>query len=122
MSTRSQIKVIKNDKEVMLYHHYDGYPEGVGFCLLKVLDKYKSQKSEYVNVNPLVSDMVKQGSFEITFGNHLDIEYYYELNFDEEKVICREVDNWEGEMEVLKEIELKYDPEEDVNVDEGIFK
>lgn len=120
MSTRSQIKVIKNDKEVMLYHHCDGYPEGVGFCLLKILEMVKNKK--YLGASSVVNSMITKGNFEITFGNHLDIEYYYELNFDEEKVICREVNNWEGEMEVLKEIELKYDPEEDVNVDEGIFE
>ena len=118
MSTRSQIKVIHNGKSVELYHHCDGYPEGVGFCLLKILEK------EHKGWHPseLVTEMVKKGNFEITFGRHCDIEYYYELNFDKEVVNCMEVDNWGDSMEILRHIDLQYDAEKDVYVDEEIFK
>lgn len=117
MSTRCMVKVIFKTKEVNLYHHCDGYPEGVGFCLLKIMDKFKKTKNRMI-----INDMVKKGDFEITFGNHCDIEYYYELNFDLEQVRCMSVNNWGKEMEILDTIELKYDSEKDVHIDEEIFK
>lgn len=120
MSTRSLVKVIKNTKEVNLYHHWDGYPEGVGYCLLKIMEKYK--KDEYSDVNSLVMKMITKGNFEVTFYNHCDIEYYYELNFDLEQVRCMAVNNWNKKMEILDTIELKYDKEKDVMVDEEIFE
>jgi len=100
-----------------LYHHCDGYPEGVGYCLLKILKMYKGWGASI-----LVNQMIKKGNFEITFGRHNDIEYYYELNFDKEVVNCMEVDNWGDSMEILRHIDLQYDSEKDVNVDEEIFK
>lgn len=117
MSTRSQVKVIARGKEVMLYHHCDGYPEGVGFCLLKILKKNHNGWRE----DELVSRMVRKGNFEITFGKHCDIEYYYELNFDKEQVICMEVNNWGDTMEIIKHIDLQYDEEKDVNIEEELF-
>lgn len=117
MSTRSQVKVIFKGKEVILYHHCDGYPEGVGFCLLKIMDKFKK-----TNDRMIINDMVKKGDFEITFGNHCDIEYYYELNFDKLQVNCMEVNNWGDKMEILRHIDLVYDEEKDVMVDEQIFE
>lgn len=118
MSTRCQVKVIANGKELMLYHHCDGYPEGVGYCLLKILKKYGNG----CWASNLVMKMINRGNFEITFGNHCDIEYYYELNFDKLQVNCMEVNNWEDKMEILRHIDLVYDEEKDVMVDEQIFE
>lgn len=111
------VKVIKDGKSIELYHHCDGYPEGVGFCLLKVLELYK--KNEYTFY---INQMIKKGNFEIAFRTHLDIEYYYIMNLDTMTVECMAVDNWDGDMKVLENITLKYDAEKDVNVDEDIFK
>lgn len=118
MSTRCQVKVIANKKSVMLYHHFDGYPEGVGFCLLKILEKSKNNRY----ASELVNRMITKGDFEITFENHCDIEYYYELNFDKKQVNCMSVDNWGKTMEILEHIDLVYDEEKDVMVDEQIFE
>lgn len=118
MSTRCQVEVIANGKSVMLYHHCDGYPEGVGYCLLKILDKSK----EKWRSSELVNKMITRGDFEITFGNHCDIEYYYELNFDKKKVNCMAVNNWGDTMEIEEHIDLVYDKEKDVMVDEAIFE
>ena len=114
MSTRCQVNVIANGLSVMLYHHCDGYPEGIGYCLLKILEKYKHNNRL---VDYLINNMVKNGNFEITFGNHLDIEYYYELNFDKKQVNCMAVNNWGKTMEILEHIDLVYDEEKDVMVD-----
>ena len=118
MSTRSQIKVIARGKEVMLYHHSDGYPEGVGYCLLKLLQKNHNGWL----ASEIVTNMVRNGRFEITFGKHSDIEYYYELNFDKEQVLCMEVNNWGKTMEIIRHIDLVYDADKDVMVDEELFK
>ena len=118
MSTRSQVKVICNGKSVMLYHHWDGYPEGVGYCLLKILKKVENKRwvDEYIN------KMITRGNFEITFVNHCDIEYYYELDFDKQQVNCMAINNWNGTMEIEQHIDLVYDEEKDCNVDEEIFE
>lgn len=118
MSTRSQIKVIANGKDLMLYHHCDGYPEGVGYCLLKILKKYDNG----CRASDLVMKMINKGDFEITFGNHCDIEYYYELDFDKKQVNCMSVNNWGDKMEILEHITLIYNEEKDVMVDEQIFE
>ena len=65
--------------------------------------------------------MVSQGNFDITFGKHCDIEYYYELDFDKEQVLCMEVDNWGNVMKIIRHIDLVYDEEKDVNVEEQLF-
>ena len=118
MSTRCQVRVIANGKNVMLYHHWDGYPEGVGYCLLKILKKAENKRwaDEFVN------KMITKGNFEITFGNHCDIEYYYELDFDKQQVNCMAVNNWGNKMEILEHIALIYNEEKDVKVDEEIFE
>ena len=117
MSTRCQVKVICNGQSIMLYHHCDGYPEGVGYCLLKILKLIKDKRRSPFVIN----DMVKKGDFEITFFNHADIEYYYEIDFDKQIVSCAEVDCWEKTMEILRIIDLVYDKEKDVGVDEQPF-
>lgn len=39
MSTRAHIRVMDSSGIIMLYHHCDGYPEGIGRDLKSVLDK-----------------------------------------------------------------------------------
>ena len=120
MSTRSVVKVINNGKSIELYHHCDGYPEGVGYCLLKIMEEYKTD--EYSDINSLVMKMITKGNFEVTFYNHCDIEYFYELNFDKKQVNCMAVNNWNKTMEILEHIDLVYDKEKDAMVDEEIFE
>lgn len=122
MSTRCQIKVIANGKELMLYHHCDGYPEGVGMCLLKLMERYKDGKQYRSDADDLLNLMITKGDFEITFANHGDIEFLYEMNFDKKTVTCHSVDNWDGDMKYLSEYKLEYSFEKDCMVDEAIFE
>lgn len=39
MSTRSQIKISYLHREVLLYHHWDGYPKGGGAELIRLQKK-----------------------------------------------------------------------------------
>lgn len=121
MSTRCQVKVITMKDDLMLYHHCDGYPEGVGYCLLKLMDRFEDTKG-FWSADDIVNDMIKKGYFEITFGNHSDIEYLYEMDFLAREVRCYAVNNWNSTMEIEERIPLKYNKDKDVNVDEEIFK
>lgn len=117
MSTRCQVKIIQDDSEILLYHHCDGYPEGVGFCLLKLIDKYKNWWA-----SELATKMVREGNFEVSLDYHLDIEYLYEMDLDRGVVTCKAVDNWEGDMKVLETIPLVYDKDKDVHVADEMFE
>lgn len=121
MSTRCQVKVITMKDDLMLYHHCDGYPEGVGYCLSKLMDRFEDTKG-FWSADDIVNDMIKKGNFEITLGNHSDIEYLYEMDFLAREVRCYAVNNWNSTMEIEERIPLKYNKDKDVNVDEEIFK
>ena len=120
MSTRCVVKVINNGRSIDLYHHCDGYPEGVGFCLLKLMKKYS--ESDYLDANWIVNKMIKNGRFETTFYNHSDIDYYYEMDFDKREVKCMSVDNWGDVMKILEHINLEYKEEDDVNIEEELME
>jgi len=101
MSTRCNIRIVdESGNEVMLYHHYDGYPEGVGKQLdllmqagafgnfpcsegianklvkwnFKFDELKKNLEKKGVNPNELVCD---DDGYDVTCGLHGDIEYIY---------------------------------------------
>lgn len=76
MSTRSQIRVIENGKHFDLYHHCDGYFEGVGSELKDALEKNASAFG-------LIASLMEDEQYEKTDCLHGDVEFYYELDFDE---------------------------------------
>jgi hypothetical protein len=79
MSTRAQIRIIEDGKHFDLYHHYDGYFECVGQELRAAL-----ARSE--NAWDLLTCLtVDCGGYESTSALHGDIEYYYEIDFDEHR-------------------------------------
>ena len=49
MSTRAVVKIINGKKSMELYHHCDGYPEGLGCFLLKEMKKVQD---EYLTLFP----------------------------------------------------------------------
>lgn len=86
MSTRSEILVKCSFGEVKLYHHHDGYIEGVGFDLYK---RFFSKEKEGFNreyctpdVSDVVNELVKDANdeYEVTVSKHTDIEYFYEID------------------------------------------
>ena len=97
-------KAIKHD----IYHHYDGYIEGVGFTLLDMFlnkDSLKldiKQDIDYV-ANFIIKD--KKGldnTFEITAYNHIDIEYFYLIDVTTKTIEAWHVNNWSGRMKKYK--------------------
>jgi len=88
MSTRSNIIIKAKGCKAILYHHYDGYIEGVGQDLVNKLDKYfNSDNYCYWSdvVNMLVKDK-KDDGYEITRGIHGDIDYLYTIDTDEKTI------------------------------------
>lgn len=91
MSTRCNIVIKQNEKDekpIYLYHHFDGYPEGVGAALKKYLSKLYSLYPLRV-ANCLVKCEEDRG-YEITSDLHNDIEYYYVIHCDERKMMTYE--------------------------------
>ena len=91
MSTRSEILVKCKYGEVKLYHHHDGYIEGVGFDLLK---RFFLKDNEWFNrknyegkkitphIDNVINELVKdaEDEYEVTIVKHTDIEFYYEID------------------------------------------
>lgn len=100
MGTRSEI-IIKDywtnkqtggvtTKKVKLYHHYDGYPEGVGkFLMREIYPKLISSNS--MDIDVIANKLLKSeedNTFELTVYNHVDIEYLYEIDIPKKEIKC----------------------------------
>lgn len=100
MSTRANI-VIRNDyddkEKVVIYHHCDGYPEGVGKDLTSILQKYSENEHANATKEELANFICNADSdFRITtpFEN-ADAEYIYEINSAKRHVEWERVYNGE---------------------------
>jgi hypothetical protein len=73
-----------------LYHHHDGYPEGVGAFLIKeVLPKL--EKSNNISCDDISNSLIKHkedNEFECTAYNHVDIEYRYIIDIPKKEIRC----------------------------------
>ena len=108
MSTRSDI-IIKDygtyegkawKVQSKLYHHHDGYPEGVGAFLIKeVLPKL--EKSNNISCDDISNFLIKHeedNEFECTAYNHVDIEYRYVIDIPKKEIKCLKghYSNWDS--------------------------
>ena len=100
MSTRCCVKVTRNFGEpmtsdrietVMLYHHHDGYPEGVGADLKKRSEKWPSYYGIW-DIDSIVNSLVKDPNdeYEVTVYDHTDIEYLYTIDCNHKTIKCNE--------------------------------
>ena len=98
MSTRCCVKVVKHFEnktaEVMIYHHHDGYPEGVGVDLVKRSKKWKGpfQDRKEWDIDDVVNSLIKDQTdeYEYTAYNHCDIEFLYTIDCDTMTIKCNE--------------------------------
>ena len=93
MSTRCNIIVKSKSEEVILYHHHDGYPEGVGVELLMKVYPKLHDNHYYNDVEDIVNMLIKDkddDEFEYTTALHGDIEYIYEIDVDQKTIKCFE--------------------------------
>lgn len=94
MSTRSNIIIHSEieSKFCVLYHHCDGYPEGVGVHLCDLLASVG-----FLNFENTRSRIQEDSDYETTDGIHGDIEYLYVVLADSGKVLCFKANNWDGD-------------------------
>jgi hypothetical protein len=99
MSTRCVIKVKGKTSTLDIYHHHDGYPEGVGAELQKALSDGLLARIDAKEKNiyfhgfefPKVVQTILEISdeYKITDGIHSDIEYLYTLDLNENTLVCQ---------------------------------
>lgn len=88
MSTRASILIKDNsESSVRLYHHHDGYPEGVGMDLVERLNKTFEYYGWEQFANRLVKD--SKDEYELTSDIHGDEEYLYEVDVIARTVVCK---------------------------------
>lgn len=104
MSTRAHIRIKDGDEQIMLYHHHDGYPEGVGRDLKKFLQE---NCQNYWDACEIANGLVKGGikhehkglysgnvevraddEYEITTCIHGDEEFIYVIDCDKKELKC----------------------------------
>lgn len=95
MSTRCNIIIHSETehKSCFLYHHWDGYPEGVGKELVDRLS------GKFAGFDSIKSTLQQDSQYEDTNGLHADIEYLYVILVDtlNLNIFCFKAKNWEGD-------------------------
>lgn len=93
MSTRCHILLEKNDSETkFVYHHFDGYPEGVGEELVGLLSRYNMQNWEPAAIANWLEN--QDDLYEPDDGIHGDEEYVYVIDCDSHTLRCYEYDGF----------------------------
>lgn len=121
MSTRANI-ILKTagSSDVWLYHHWDGYPSCLGHNLMVFLKANGNNANMWYNINTsLANDLIKNkgindDGYELTHGQHGDIEYLYEVDTDAKTITAYAVEFWERTDGVAPKHELfsaRYDSE-----------
>ena len=107
MSTRGVVIIhspeLGKEYDIVLYHHHDCYPEGVGADLKARLAKYK--KEQYWEIIDIVNKLVKDidDEYEITTYIHTDIEYLYLINCTNKTLKCFKVrGDWKEYEDIIK--------------------
>lgn len=108
MSTRATIKLKQNFEEeelvVNIYHHHDGYPEGVGEDL-----KRRLNNTGYWDIYSFANMIIKdpKDEYELTLGQHGDEAYAYLIDFDTKTITCYKVGwdefEWQDDKIIFKE-------------------
>ena len=109
MATRCQIKVTYLQQSVLIYHHWDGYPEGVGFDLIKRQKNLKTWNGNVIT-NALVKDL--NDDYEVAYEVHTDLDYWYEIDCNRKTIRCWKVKGYllSDHAEVEKGEEINFIP------------
>lgn len=111
MATRANV-IIKHGKEkIHLYHHYDGYKEGVGADLQGYMDKNKGKSAREI-ADGLVGSGKNNSTgskYEHTNGVHSDSEFVYTIDLDKGSLRVKEWD-WNKDKWKKSETMSKFNP------------
>lgn len=109
MATRSNIKITDdNGNAVWLYRHWDGYPACNGVCIAQALKRLsKGYSRKYGSFAPLINHLLWEERFkdsfstrgerpcyEITSGEHGDIEWLYTIECEGNGAVTITVDEF----------------------------
>ena len=83
MSTRASIRITEGDGQILLYHHCDGYPEGVGSELKDFL-----KDRRYWDAERIASGLARGYPYECAICLHGDEEYVYVIDCDQKTLTC----------------------------------
>ena len=102
MATRANVFIrdSKSDREKeILYHHWDGYPSGVGVILAGILNTIPKETSSLLTKSRLAQLINnKNGEFEITTPNEIPgAEYIYEIDLSLRRVDWRHLETGQQE-------------------------
>lgn len=107
MSTRANIVLQEKGHTLWLYHHSDGYPSYLGWKLMQIMEKHKKDGDDIFDIaNEMFKDKEDVG-FEITKGQHGDIEYLYLIDIQDKEITCLRPDE-----SLLKRV--KYNSDKDI--------
>lgn len=110
MSTRCHIKIVDGDKVIRLYHHSDGYPEGVGADLKDMLKRRPDffNDPEYRTRDLIQNKMgLNDVGYAPAFCIHGDENYVYVIDCGNRTLKCYK-HNWdEGEDCIKPENEVE---------------
>ena len=121
MSTRSEI-VIKDygnyegkdwKSQIKLYHHHDGYPEGVGKFLVEQV--YPLLDSPNIDCDTVANFLIKHkedDEYEATVYNHIDIEYKYVIDIPMRRIYC-----YEGHYNNNRDVQTRFCKRKEYNLD-----
>lgn len=105
MSTRANVVIKKKGhKSVILYHHSDGYPEGVGKGLSFYFDEIyaREDKEEIIstpeNLAKFLTDKRHDDEYEYAPCLHGDIEYLYIIDLSIPSVTCYDAWDWQDKI------------------------
>lgn len=84
MSTRCNIIIKRKGYKAILYHHFDGYLEGVGQDLVNKLSDVQNWNWDDI-ANCLLKDRHDDG-YELTSCIHGDIEYLYTIDVEKQTI------------------------------------
>ena len=104
MSTRAHIIVKDENEKHYLYHHCDGYPEGVGAELRNIF-KDLNDEERFDTADDFcewISDYDNGYEYE-DYGLHGDEDYVYVIDFPNNKFICYDY-GWDESEEDLHEV------------------
>ncbi len=91
MSTRCNVVVVdvRTGDRTYLYHHCDGYPQGVGRELTSMLSRFRREVGErLIGSNERVRFIQQTDcAYELTAGVHGDIEYLYTLKVMPDQIV-----------------------------------
>lgn len=86
MATRANVVIRSMGRTYWLYHHWDGYPSYLGWKLGCFL------MGNNDGIDSIATQLVKGAwdggdGFELTNFRHLDIEWLYEVNLEQKKML-----------------------------------